>query len=91
MILQNPERYTLLGFEKSNVKHKKYNAILTDGIFIKKVPFGDSRYGQYQDKIGLYSHYDHFDKKRREDYLLRHYNDYHNKFSSGYFAMRYLW
>jgi capsid portal protein len=36
---------------KSNRKHKKYVAVV-DG---KMVHFGDTRYGQYKDQIGVYS------------------------------------
>ncbi len=52
-------------FEKSNVKYKKYKAILPNG---KTVNFGDTRYEQYEDKtpLKLYSNLDHHDKKRRE-------------------------
>lgn len=62
----------LIGFVKSPKKHKKYRAILTDGNMAKYVDFGDKRYQQYEDKIGLYSHLDHLDKKRRVNYRARH-------------------
>ena len=86
MILLNPECYKLLGFEQSNYKNKKYDAILSDGYKIKRVPFGALNYGQYEDKaLGLYSNLNHYDKKRR------HARDINNLFSSGYFANKYLW
>jgi len=92
MILLNPEHYKLLGFEKSNHKNKKYDAILTNGYEIKRIPFGALNYEQYEDKaLGLYSNYNHYDKKRRQLYKLRHAKDINNLFSSGYFSNKYLW
>ncbi len=87
-------KYKLLGFEKSHLKSKKYNAILENKItgHIKKVPFGSIYYQQYKDSTGLnlYSHLDHNDKKRRELYYKRHNKDY-AKFSPDYFSKKYLW
>ena len=52
---------------KSNLKFKKYAVyVLKDGKR-RLIHFGDARYQQYKDKIGLYSHLDHNDKKRREN------------------------
>ena len=53
---------------KSSRKYKKYVATV-DG---RKIHFGDTRYGQYKDKIGLYSNLDHGDKARRVAYYNRH-------------------
>ena len=53
---------------KSNRKHKKYMVLTKKGI----IHFGDKRYQQFKDKIGLYSHLDHNDKKRKELYYKRH-------------------
>ena len=53
---------------KSTRKHKKYDAYYKG----KWVSFGDSRYTQYKDcALGLYSHKDHLDKKRRVRFLQR--------------------
>ena len=41
---------------KSKAKNKKYSVYVKGG---KLIHFGDKRYGQYKDKIGLYSHLDH--------------------------------
>jgi hypothetical protein len=73
--------------------NKKYNALIYDdsGNLIKKIPFGDKRYHQFHDKIGLYKNLDHHDDKRRLNYQKRHKNDKLNEFSPGYFSMNYLW
>lgn len=73
--------------------NKKYNALIYDdsGNLIKKIPFGDKRYQQFHDKIGLYKHLDHHDNKRRLNYQSRHKNDKLNEFSPGYFSWHYLW
>ena len=42
---------------------------LVDG---KWIHFGDKRYQHYYDRIGLYSHLNHNDKKRRQAYFSRH-------------------
>ena len=57
---------------KSKLKFKKYSVyVLKDGSR-KLIHFGDTRYQHYKDRIGLYSHLDHNDKKRRENYYSRH-------------------
>lgn len=92
--LQNPEEYKLLRFEVSDVKHKKYNAVLEHKTGrIKRIPFGDLRYEHFRDSTGLnvYSHLDHGDEKRRENYHKRHANTKDNLYSSSYFASKYLW
>jgi hypothetical protein len=57
--------------QPSDRKFKKYVALLPDG---RKVHFGDKRYQQFKDStgLGLYSHLDHGNKKRRENYFSRH-------------------
>lgn len=95
MRLINPEEYKFLGFEPSNTKNKKYDAILENkqSKKIKRIPFGDSRYQQFKDRTGLgsYTHLDHKDADRRLRYLSRHENDRHQKYSSGWFSANYLW
>ena len=95
MIVDNPNTYKLSGFEKSHRQDKKYNAILINKKTkqIKRIPFGASDYEHYQDStgLGLWSHKDHNDKKRRASYHSRHKGENKNKFSSGYFAWKYLW
>lgn len=85
--------YRLVGFEKGKA-YKKYNAILEEkkSKNIIKIPFGDKRYEQYKDNaLGLYSHLDHNDIKRKNNYRARHKHDKLNEYSSGYFSYYYLW
>lgn len=94
MIIPDPDNYRFLRFQVSETKGKKYDAILQN-LETKKerrVPFGDRDYGHYEDRaLGEYSRLDHKDPKRRENYIKRHANDIHNKFSSGWFSRNYLW
>ena len=77
-------------FQRSTTKNKKYDAILADGT---RVPFGDTRYQHYHDKIGLYRHLDHNDPKRRENFRRRHgaQGFHQRKNSPAFFAWNYLW
>ena len=54
---------------KSKAKNKKYSVYVKGG---KLIHFGDSRYGQFKDKLGKYSHLDHKDPKRKKAYYARH-------------------
>ena len=88
--------YKIIEFKKSNMKNKKYAAILEHKSSKRKktINFGDCRYKQYKDTtgLGLYSHKDHLDKKRRDAYKLRHHKDIRDgEFSAGYFSMNFLW
>ena len=94
MIVTSPDDYRFLRFEVSERKGKKYDGILQNKETKKeiRVPFGDRNYGHYEDKaLGVYSRLDHKDKDRRANYIRRHENDIHNKFSSGWFSRWYLW
>ena len=51
-------------FTKSKSKNKKYSVITPKK---KIIHFGDTRYSQFKDKIGLYSDKNHLDKKRRDN------------------------
>ena len=89
----------LLGFERSHLPGKKYDAILSDNGKKIKVPFGDRNYQHYHDKIGLYKHLDHNDNNRRELYRARHSKildirgreAYKVKYSPAYFSWEMLW
>ena len=88
--------YKLKGFERSNTKNKKYDAILINKTTKKekRIPFGDSRYQQYKDTTGLklFSNKDHGDSIRRNSYRKRHSGEIQtDKYSAGYFSMNYLW
>ena len=90
------EDYKFKSFEKSDVLNKKYNAILINTKTKKeiRVPFGDSRYGQYKDStgLGLYSSKNTLDKDKKKNYRLRHAKDLKDGFySPGHFSFYYLW
>ena len=87
------EEYKLINFQKSTRKNKKYDAILENKTTNKKVkiPFGDNRYHQYFDKLGLYSSLNHGDKERRRLYIARHSKDINKAYSASYFSLKYLW
>ena len=73
---------------KSNKKHKKYMVLTKKGV----IHFGDNRYGQYKDKIGLYSHLDHLDLKRRKRYYDRHGDkNTTDKETAKYWSHKILW
>ena len=76
-------------YRKSDRKNKKLFTIV-DG---KQIHFGDSRYEQYFDKTGIWTHKNHNDKERRRLYLARakanpNWNDPR---SAAYHAIRVLW
>ena len=87
--------YKLVKFQKSTSKFKKYDAILKHRLHKNyvRVPFGDNRYEQYKDrtKLGIYSHLDHLDKKRKKLYHARHQKDKNLPYSPSYFSSTYLW
>lgn len=95
MILENPNDYALVGFERSRNKGKKYDAILRNKKTRKnrRIPFGATGYEQYRDStgLGLYARVNHGDPKRRRNYRTRHQGENKRKFSSGYFSWKYLW
>ena len=97
MIIEHPEDYKLVGFERSHVRGKKYDAILRnkrDPTRSKKsVPFGAVGYEQFKDSTGkgFYTRVNHGDPKRRRNYRTRHHGENKRKFSSGYFSWKYLW
>ena len=74
-------------FKKSKRQNKKYD-VYKNNRFI--VSFGDDRYQQYKDKIGIYKALDHNDKKRRDNYYARHGKDARLG-SARYFSHKYLW
>ncbi|NBX48669.1 hypothetical protein EBT25_01785 [bacterium] len=94
MKIENPSNYKFLRFEKSRTNGKKYDAILLNKTTKKekRVPFGALGYSHYKDKaLGLYSKSNHLDAGRRARYRSRHKGENLAKFSSGYFAWKYLW
>ena len=73
---------------KSTAKNKKYMVMTKKGI----IHFGDKRYQQFKDKIGLYKHLDHLDPKRKELYYKRHGDrNTKNKETAKYWSHNILW
>jgi len=75
---------------KSNAKNKKYSVYVMKNGKKKLIHFGDSRYGQFKDKLKHYSHLDHGDKKRRDNYYSRH-GQTTDKDSAKYWSHKILW
>ena len=95
VVVANPEDYSFVKFQRSTQKRKKYDAVLYNkkARTYKTIPFGDRAYRHFEDKtgLGLYSHLDTHNNNRRRLYRLRHAGEDDNKFSSGWFALKYLW
>ena len=72
---------------KSKSKNKKYSVNDKGG---KLIHFGDSRYGQFKDKLGKYSHLDHKDPKRKKAYYARH-GKATSKDTAKYWSHKILW
>lgn len=93
-VVDNPSDYTFVEFKRSHLAGKKYDAILKNKRTgrLKIIPFGATGYQQYKDRaLGLYSKDDHNDVKKRDAYRKRHQGEQNRKYSSGYFAYKYLW
>ena len=57
---------------KSSAKHKKYSVYVMKNGKKRLIHFGDNRYQHYKDRLGKWSHLDHYDKERRRRYYSRH-------------------
>lgn len=96
MVYYSIKQYKLVGFARSNTKHKQYDALLEDRRTKKIIiiPFGDSRYQNFADRTGLnlYPELIHGDWLRRKSYRQRH-KGYLKKgyYSPGWFSWHYLW
>ncbi len=75
---------------KSKSKNKKYSVYVLKNDKKRLIHFGDSRYGQYKDKIGVYSSLDHGDKQRRKNYHSRH-GKATDKNTAKYWSHKILW
>jgi len=75
---------------KSKAKNKKYSVYVMKDGKKKLIHFGDSRYEQFKDKIGDYSHLDHSDKKRKDNYYSRH-GQTNDKNSAKWWSHKILW
>ena len=81
-------------FTKSKRKNKKYD-VYHDDVYLTSFgaihPNGEP-YEQYEDKIGEYSRWNHFDDRRRANYRKRHKHTNINSISSpAFWSWRYLW
>ena len=92
------KNYKLLGIYISDKPDKKYFALLQDKKTLKrsKMYFGGIKtngepYEQYEDKIGYYSKYNHYDKNRRMLYRKRHKKDINKAYSPSWFSLNFLW
>ena len=75
---------------KSKAKNKKYAVYVMKDGKKKLINFGDSRYGQFKDKIGDYKHLDHNDSKRKKNYYARH-GKATSKDTARYWSHKILW
>lgn len=76
----------------SKAKNKKYSVYVKSNnkTGIKLIHFGDSRYGQFKDKLGHYKSLDHGDEKRKQNYYSRH-GKATSKDSAKYWSHKILW
>lgn len=82
-------------------KGKKYTAHVKKGSKYKKVHFGNEGSQHYKDQttLKLYSHLDHGDKERRDNYRARHSKiklkdgslAYKTKYTPSWFSWWFLW
>tara|TARA_R110000782_G_scaffold136576_2_gene229011 strand:- start:1526 stop:1783 length:258 start_codon:yes stop_codon:yes gene_type:complete len=75
---------------RSTAKNKKYAVYIMKDGKKRKINFGDSRYGQFKDKVGAFSSLDHGDPKRRKAYFARH-GRTTDKNTALYWSNRILW
>jgi hypothetical protein len=99
MMLRPPRglKIKTLELKKSTRKNKKYQIKYKGKI----IHFGDTRYEHYEDKthLKLYSHLNHYDEKRRKNYITRVTNIKNKKgelvylqpTSPAYWSYNYLW
>ena len=86
-----------MNFKKSTRPGKKYMVVVNG----KTIHFGDIKMQQYTDTtgLGLYTHLNHNDEKRRASYLARAKGiknkkgepTWKDKNSANYFSVKYLW
>ena len=87
-----------MDFKKSTRKGKKYMVVAPNG---KTIHFGSLSNEQYRDTtgLGLYTHLNHNDEKRRASYLARAKGikngqgrlTWKDKNSANYFSVKFLW
>lgn len=89
------DKWRLVRFEPA-LFPKKYVAVLADREnpeHITRMAFGDRRHDQFRDDTGLalYTHRDHLDSRRRDNYRARHSKDILTSWSPGYLSWAFLW
>jgi hypothetical protein len=75
---------------KSSSKNKKYSVYVMKGDKKRLIHFGDSRYGQFKDKLGHFKKLDHGDVKRKNNYYSRH-GQSTDKNTAKYWSHKILW
>ena len=92
------EKYILIKITQSKDSNRKYDANImnTNNGKITLVPFGNVHKRHYRDTTELktYKHLDHWDLKKREEYIEQNKNKFEgikNKFTSDYFTARFLY
>jgi hypothetical protein len=76
---------------KSTAKNKKYAVyVLKDGRR-RLIHFGDSRYGHYEDRLKHFSHLDHKNQARRDQFYRRFGGVSRDRNSALYWAQHVLW
>ena len=74
-------------FKKSKRKNKKYDVFKNNRYVVS---FGDNRYQQFKEKIGIYKALDHGDKKIRDNYYAMHGKESRLGIAK-FFSHKYLW
>ena len=76
---------------KSTAKNKKYSVYVKGSTGKPRlIHFGDNRYQQFKDKLGVYKNLDHGDSKRKASYYARH-GKATSKDSAKYWSHKILW
>lgn len=79
-------------FTKSPRKNKKYRVFFVYKNKHYKIDFGDVRYQHFRDRVmGLYSHLDHNDETRRQNFIKRFEHISSDPRSPSYWSRIMLW
>jgi len=91
-------KYVLIKITQSKDSNKKYDANIMNTTTgkITLIPFGNVNKRHYRDttELKIYKHLDHWDLKKREDYInenKKKFEGIKNKFSSDYFTAKFLY
>jgi hypothetical protein len=75
---------------KSTAKNKKYAVYVLKDKKRRLIHFGDARYGQFRDRLGHYTHLDHKNEARR-DQFYRRFGVSRDRSSPLYWSQQVLW